>query len=77
MITLRAAVTNDARVLSLDYDQIEDAGAYLALEPATLYRMHGNLCGAYDIANLSVRNRIVMTNKTHRPEPGFGGPQIY
>ena len=79
VITLRAAVTNDARVLALDYDQIEDVGAYLrAPEPATLYRMHGNLCGAYDIANLSVRNRIVMTNKTPTGlNRGFGGPQIY
>ena len=78
-ITLRAAVRGDGRITALDYDQVEDVGAYLrAPEPATLYRMHGNLCGAYDIANLSVRNRIVMTNKTPTGlNRGFGGPQIY
>lgn len=78
-ITLRAAVQNNGRITALDYDQVEDVGAYLrAPEPATLYRMHGNLCGAYDVANLAVRNRIVMTNKTPTGlNRGFGGPQIY
>jgi 2-furoyl-CoA dehydrogenase large subunit len=77
--TLRAAVTGEGRVTALDWDQVEDVGAYLrAPEPATLYRMHGNLCGAYDIANLAVRNRIVMTNKTPTGlNRGFGGPQVY
>jgi len=79
VITLRAAVERDGRIRALDWDQIEDVGAYLrAPEPATLYRMHGNLCGAYDIANLAVRNRVVMTNKTPTGlNRGFGGPQIY
>jgi len=79
VINLRGAVQRDGRVTALDWDQIEDVGAYLrAPEPATLYRMHGNLCGAYDIANLSVRNRIVMTNKTPTGlNRGFGGPQVY
>ena len=77
--TLRAAVEADGRVTALDWDQVEDVGAYLrAPEPATLYRMHGNLCGAYDVANLAVRNRIVMTNKTPTGlNRGFGGPQVY
>ena len=79
VVELQAAVERDGRVTALFWDQIEDVGAYLrAPEPATLYRMHGNLCGAYDIANLSVRNRIVMTNKTPTGlNRGFGGPQIY
>ena len=79
VVELQAAVEPDGRVTALFWDQIEDVGAYLrAPEPATLYRMHGNLCGAYDIANLSVRNRIVMTNKTPTGlNRGFGGPQIY
>ena len=47
-------------------------------EPATLYRMHGNLTGAYDIRNVSVRNRVVLTNKTPTGlNRGFGGPQVY
>lgn len=77
--TLRAAVTADGRVTALDYDQVEDCGAHLrAPEPATLYRMHGNLTGAYAIANVAVRNRVVVTNKCPTGlNRGFGGPQVY
>jgi 2-furoyl-CoA dehydrogenase large subunit len=79
MITLEAAVEADGRVTALAWDQVEDVGAHIrAPEPATLYRMHGNLTGAYDIRNLSVRNRVVMTNKTPTGlNRGFGGPQVY
>jgi 2-furoyl-CoA dehydrogenase large subunit len=77
--TIEAAVTNEGRVTALRLDQLDDCGAYLrAPEPATLYRMHGNLTGAYAIRNLAVRNRIVMTNKTPTGlNRGFGGPQVY
>src|SRR6185437_6694326 len=45
--------------------------------PATLYRMHGNLTGAYDIRHVAVRNRVVVTNKTPTGlNRGFGGPQV-
>ena len=79
MITLEAAVEADGRITALAWDQVEDVGAHIrAPEPATLYRMHGNLTGAYDIANVSVRNRVVMTNKTPTGlNRGFGGPQVY
>src|SRR5579872_1135655 len=78
-ITLAAAVAEDGRILALDWDQVEDCGAHLrAPEPATLYRMHGNLTGAYDIRHLKVRNRVVITNKTPSGlNRGFGGPQVY
>ncbi len=47
---LDAAVAADGRILALDWDQVEDCGAHLrAPEPATLYRMHGNMTGAYAI----------------------------
>lgn len=77
--TLTAAVTADGRITALDYDQIEDCGAHLrAPEPATVYRMHGNLSGAYAVANLAVRNRVVVTNKCPTGlNRGFGGPQVY
>ncbi|MBX5453994.1 MAG: molybdopterin-dependent oxidoreductase [Acidobacteriia bacterium] len=77
--TLSAAVENDGRIVALDWDQIEDCGAYLrAPEPATLYRMHGNLNGAYDIRHIRVRNRVVLTNKIPSGlVRGFGGPQVY
>src|SRR6478752_6273727 len=76
---LEAAVDGDGRVRALSYDQIEDVGAHIrAPEPATLYRMHGNLTGAYDIRHVRVRNRVVVTNKTPTGlNRGFGGPQMY
>jgi 2-furoyl-CoA dehydrogenase large subunit len=79
MITLEAAVEADGRVTALAWDQVEDVGAHIrAPEPATLYRMHGNLTGAYAIRNVSVRNRVVLTNKTPTGlNRGFGGPQVY
>ena len=77
--TLEAAVDADGRVRALAWDQLEDVGAHIrAPEPATLYRMHGNLTGAYDIRHVKVRNRVVVTNKTPTGlNRGFGGPQMY
>ena len=77
--SIRAAVREDGRILGLDIAQTEDCGAYLrAPEPASLYRNHGNLTGAYDVAHLAVTNRIVVTNKTPSGlNRGFGGPQLY
>ncbi len=77
--TLEAAVGDDGRIAALSFDQLEDCGAYLrAPEPATLYRMHGNLTGAYAVRHVKVRNRIVLTNKTPTGlNRGFGGPQTY
>ena len=76
---IRAAVKKNGKILALDYDQIDDVGAYLrAPEPASLYRMHGNLAGAYLIDNIFCRNRVVVTNKTPTGlNRGFGGPQHY
>ncbi|MDX2203588.1 MAG: molybdopterin cofactor-binding domain-containing protein [Hyphomicrobiaceae bacterium] len=76
---LEAAIDAQGRVLALAWDQVEDVGAHIrAPEPATLYRMHGNLTGAYDIRHVSVRNRVVVTNKTPTGlNRGFGGPQVY
>lgn len=77
--TLEAAVDASGRVLALRYDQVDEVGGYLrAPEPATFYRMHGCLTGAYDIAHLAVRNRVVVLNKTPCGlVRGFGGPQVY
>jgi 2-furoyl-CoA dehydrogenase large subunit len=76
---LEAAVDADGRVRALNWDQVEDVGAHIrAPEPATLYRMHGNLTGAYGIRHVAVRNRVVLTNKTPTGlNRGFGGPQMY
>jgi 2-furoyl-CoA dehydrogenase large subunit len=77
--TIEAAVDADGRVRALRYDQVDEVGAYLrAPEPATFYRMHGCLTGAYAIDHLVVRNRVLVVNKTPSGlVRGFGGPQVY
>ena len=79
LATISAAVEADGRITALEYDQFDDVGGYLrAPEPATFYRMHGCLTGAYAIEHLRVRNRVVLTNKTPTGlVRGFGGPQVY
>ena len=69
----------DGELLALRYDVIEDTGAYLrAPEPATLYRMHGSLTGAYAVRHVAARNRVVHTNRCPTGlNRGFGGPQLY
>jgi 2-furoyl-CoA dehydrogenase large subunit len=76
---VEAAFAEDGDLLALRYDVVEDVGAYVrAPEPATLYRMHGSLSGAYRVANVEVRNRIVLTNRCPTGlNRGFGGPQLY
>ncbi len=76
---IEAAVANDGRVLALKLDQLEDYGAFLrAPMPGPLYRMHGAVTGAYDIAHVAVKNRVVLTNKMPASLiRGFGGPQLY
>jgi 2-furoyl-CoA dehydrogenase large subunit len=76
---IEAAVTNEGRILALRFDQLEDYGAFLrAPMPGPLYRMHGAVTGAYDVANVDVKNRVVLTNKMPASLiRGFGGPQLY
>ncbi len=77
--TIEAAVTKEGRILGLKLDQLEDYGAFLrAPMPGPLYRMHGAVTGAYDIENVDVVNRCVLTNKMPASLiRGFGGPQLY
>jgi 2-furoyl-CoA dehydrogenase large subunit len=77
--TLSAAVDRDGMVTALAWDQLEDCGAFpRAPEPATLYRMHGNMTGAYQVRHVTIRNRVVLTNKTPSGlVRGFGEPQVY
>jgi 2-furoyl-CoA dehydrogenase large subunit len=77
--TVRAGFSAAGELLALAYDVVEDVGAYLrAPEPATLYRMHGSLAGAYRVRNVAARNRVVLTNRCPTGlNRGFGGPQLY
>jgi 2-furoyl-CoA dehydrogenase large subunit len=77
--TVEAGFTGNGELIALRYDAIEDVGAYVrAPEPATLYRMHGSLSGAYRVRNVAARNRVVLTNRLPSGlNRGFGGPQLY
>jgi 2-furoyl-CoA dehydrogenase large subunit len=77
--TVEAGFTAEGELVALRYDAIEDVGAYVrAPEPATLYRMHGSLSGAYRVRNVAARNRVVLTNTLPSGlNRGFGGPQLY
>ena len=77
--TIEAAVDSDGRILGLKLDQLEDYGAFLrAPMPGPLYRMQGAITGAYDIPNVDIINRVVLTNKMPAGLiRGFGGPQLY
>ncbi len=77
--TVEAGFTTEGDLVALRYDAIEDVGAYVrAPEPATLYRMHGSLSGAYRVRDVAVRNRVVLTNTIPSGlNRGFGGPQLY
>jgi 2-furoyl-CoA dehydrogenase large subunit len=76
---VEAAFDADGRLLGLRLDLVDEVGAYVrAPEPATLYRMHGCLTGAYDVQDLAVRSRVVVSNRAPSGlNRGFGGPQLY
>ena len=77
--TVEAGFAGDGELVALRYDAIEDVGAYVrAPEPATLYRMHGSLSGAYRVRDVAARYRVVLTNTLPSGlNRGFGGPQLY
>jgi len=79
IIKAEAAVKADGTVTGFRFDQLDDYGAYLRPPmPGPLYRQHGIMTGAYDVPNMTITNRVVMTNKTPSGMVrGFGGPQIY
>jgi 2-furoyl-CoA dehydrogenase large subunit len=76
---IEAGFDRHGELLALRYDALEDVGAYVrAPEPATLYRMHGSLSGAYRVRNVAARNRVALTNTVPSGlNRGFGGPQLY
>ena len=77
VVNIEAAVMNDGRVVGLRYDQLDDYGAYVRPPmPGPLYRLHGAMTGVYDIKHMTIRNRLVMTNKTPAGMVrGFGSQQ--
>ncbi len=76
---LTGALDENGRVLALKLVQYDDVGAYIrAPEPATLYRVHGDITGAYDIPALFMDNYAIVTNRMPTGLiRGYGGPQLY
>ncbi len=73
------ALRRDGKILAARYHFIEDVGAYLRPpEPGALFRVHGNLNGAYDIKAIEANYTVVFTNKSPTGlNRGYGGPQLY
>ena len=76
---ISAAVMADGRVTGLRLDHLDDYGAYLRSPmPGPIYRMHGASTSVYDIQNLAINVRVVVTNKMPAGlVRGFGGPQLF
>ncbi len=76
---IAGAFDERGHALALKLTQYDDVGAYIrAPEPATLYRVHGDMTGAYDITSLYIDNYAVMTNRLPTGLiRGYGGPQLY
>ncbi|HEV7862280.1 MAG TPA: xanthine dehydrogenase family protein molybdopterin-binding subunit [Acidimicrobiia bacterium] len=75
---VEAGFTASGDLVALRLDLVDDVGAYVrAPEPATLYRMHGCITGPYRVSDVSVRSRVVVTNRCPTGlNRGFGGPQL-
>ncbi len=76
---ITGALNEHGRVLALKLVQYDDVGAYIrAPEPATLYRVHGDMTGAYDIPAIFMDNYAIMTNRMPTGLiRGYSGPQLY
>ncbi len=74
---IEGAFAADGALLGLRLNQLDNVGAYLRPpEPATLYRMHGNLNGPYRVRDIAVANTVVLTNQLPAGlNRGYGGPQ--
>ncbi len=77
--TVEAAFTDEGRLLGLRYDNVANMGAWLrAPEPASVYRMHATAGGGYDVRDIAISNRLVLTNTVPIGlNRGYGGPQFY
>ena len=77
--SIEAAFDRNGVLTGLRYNNIVNVGAYVrAPEPASVYRMHAASNGCYQVQNISVKNRLVTTNKSPIGlNRGYGGPQFY
>ena len=76
LIRIKTALDPDNNITAMDIDCLLDAGAYQSLSGVVLERAVFISTGAYNIENIRIRGRTMMTN--HVPSGafrGFGGPQ--
>jgi CO/xanthine dehydrogenase Mo-binding subunit/aerobic-type carbon monoxide dehydrogenase small subunit (CoxS/CutS family) len=73
----RLGLKRDGTFLGLEADVIADAGPYPSLTPTVVAVFADEAAGAYEIPNLKVRARGVLTNNLlPAPMRGFGSQQI-
>lgn len=77
--TIELMATKDGKIKGVRYKFYEDVGAYVRPpEPGALFRVQGNLNGAYDIRYIEAEYYVVLTNKSPTGlNRGYGGPQFY
>lgn len=71
--------SKDGKIKGVRYKFYEDVGAYVRPpEPGVLFRVQGNLNGAYDIRYVEAEYYVVLTNKSPTAlNRGYGGPPFY
>ena len=77
--TVEIASTKDGVIKGIRYTFYEDVGAYVRPpEPGVLFRVQGNLNGAYDVRAIEAEYYVVLTNKSPTGlNRGYGGPPFY
>ena len=77
--TVRAAFSKDGILDALCFRNICNMGAYIrAPEPASVYRMQATTNGCYRVRDITVDNKLVVTNQMPTGlNRGFGGPQFF
>ena len=77
IVTHRAGITNDGRLVAQDIEIVMDGGAYCTLTPVVLSRGTIHAGGPYDVPNVRIRSRAVATNTPPNGAfRGFGAPQV-
>ncbi len=73
------ASDRNGKIKGIRYNFYEDVGAYpRPPEPGALFRVQGNLNGAYNIRNIQAEYSVILTNKSPTGlNRGYGAPQFY
>ncbi|WP_069807202.1 xanthine dehydrogenase family protein molybdopterin-binding subunit [Vulcanisaeta thermophila] len=76
---VEVAAERDGTIRGLRYVFYEDVGAYpRSPDPGVLFRVHGNLNGAYDVRAIEADFYVVLTNKLPTGlNRAYGGPPFY